>query len=1482
MLILLRCNEPNCSLTYDIEKDRLTLFIPAIDPARVIWYGRGSTPEEAMDKYDIDDVRYILDLDCALYEYMGSDRGKVYVLDAFENQYRFYGGHPDVGRQLDCTLLRPVMNLARMVKDQHEIGLIRKANEISSRAHREVLAKTRDFQNEAEVEGLFLNVCISHQAKEQAYDVIAASGPNAGTLHYDSNNEDFENRQLMCLDAGCEWQLYASDITRTFPLSGEWSSKEAENIYHLVEKMQESCIERLGPGVRYLDLHIKAHQIAIDGLLALGILHNGTKEEIYKAGTSRAFFPHGLGHHVGLEVHDVGQSELMSYQSNGVKITGEELYGKVCLTLPIYSSVIYAKSPQPYSLFPEQYHHPVYERSMCLAPTDPSSPALHEGMVVTVEPGIYFSRYALEKFYLPHPDHSKYINVAVLNKYYPVGGVRIEDDVLITAKGYEVLTTAPKGADMLDIIQSGDPEADLDGRRSRESSETLSGEKEQDNAAVFRAPGISRENSWKFAKACAEREATPAQCLRDTKSCAEPTKPATLPRGFGPHAGQKSNIASEPTQKATAPSASAQEEVKLLPRADHPPWKGITVESHGCNYMRRSKEMSMAPLTKQLSTSPPCLEEPAYLGQCPGIKEQERVFGKLQEVFPASHRSSLRGLRSEEPAEPAPVLENRSREMSHFPQVHRSFEKRSSSKPGNPSSGSNMVTLHELQDKFDRGIKEARERFLARRSKRHQIGSGTVPLEVVLKRLAALEFGILNRFLTRQAEEDKAHLSFLGSAQVQRLIDVSPALREYEMQLRLLEQQDSECQMQLMMIEQKNDKRSIEEKEALKESSGGLIDPRGRAENYHVSTQIEEMEKLFSSAGIDPKSLIATAAREQLSKVRSPTTTEGDHAPQDIETKFNLLKQRVQEHERQSEVLSRQSWRDINVRNAGATSREEDFKVHRSASTSQKKLKVKLPPLVPPPRNVVEDASGSKSEGRFSGSSQPAPPRGDYQMQLMQLEQANRKRLLLARQEEDAKAHAQKIFEAMQQNTTRRLGDRMTKELLADELTKEEFQHIQRTSSQQDYTFQLLLLELRTKQRLDLEKQEQQAIAKEHEHAMAMLQNETLNIGDEPLSHTQEVCHKNCPQIDYSFHLMLMARRCAQRQHLAAEANAKTHEHVMALLQERSGELPYKTTGHDPRQCQKLCSQRDFSLHLGLLERWNKERLRRETRGRESKAQKPDEESLSLHTEQVKEETTPVATEGKTDDAAGESRSEESKDLRKHRQQQGFEAQLKILEQSCRRRLLLARQEQESEPQKSTEASPFLLSEQAKEEKSDDAAGEPRSEESEDLRKQRQQQNYEAQLKILEQMGQRRLLLAGQSEVPPVGSAPPCPGSSIPTPEPDPKAQNPNQKQAPESDLAIPTAKLVDLLNDCLPRHDSMTKWRPMQRMQPMPGVWVDAPKSAPVPISPPPQGQNGPAGYPIAFPRPTCSNGHPAVYECHVGRCPMRGEFGPLPGMEH
>jgi Xaa-Pro dipeptidase len=299
-------------MTYDIKNDVLTLFLPRFEPRSVIYNGRGSTPAEALDKYDIDRALYIDDLNAFMSHWFDLHQGQLYLLHAWQ------APHTPLSAIIDHTSLLPAMNHVRAIKDDYEIQQIKQANDISSQAHREVLASILNFKNESQVEGLFLDVCISKLAKRQAYAPIAGSGQNAGTLHYADNNEDFADRQLMVLDAGCEWQLYASDITRTFPLANNWPSQESKEIYQLVQRMQETCIDGLAPGVRYLDLHILAHQIAIDGLLTLGILHNGTKEEIYKAGTSRAFFMHGLGHHMGLDVHDPGQAELMSFDQRQV------------------------------------------------------------------------------------------------------------------------------------------------------------------------------------------------------------------------------------------------------------------------------------------------------------------------------------------------------------------------------------------------------------------------------------------------------------------------------------------------------------------------------------------------------------------------------------------------------------------------------------------------------------------------------------------------------------------------------------------------------------------------------------------------------------------------------------------------------------------------------------------------------------------------------------------------------------------------------------------------------------------------------------------------------------------------------------------------------------------------------------------------------------------------------------------------------------
>ncbi|KAL3444432.1 peptidase M24, structural domain-containing protein [Aspergillus insuetus] len=400
-------DEADCHLTYDIRNDVLTLYVPKISLREAIYMGPTLSVDEAQQRYDIDCARYYDTIQRDLAEWIDryNKDAPIYILHDTQA--------PEIpleNLRLDEKSLLPAMDAAREVKDEYEIRMIREANKISGLAHRKVLENIHRMSNEGEIEGLFLDVCVSHGAKNQAYGIIAGSGPNAAVLHYMKNNEPLRGRQLVCIDAGAEWNCYASDVTRTIPLGRDWPSEHAKDIYAIVEEMQDECIKRVKQGVRYRDLNELAHVIAIKGLQRLGILNDGSVDEIRQSGASAVFFPHGLGHHVGLEVHDV--------------------------------------SAQPITASDQADGHRYRE----FVPTM-STPLLQEGMVITIEPGIYFNKLALEnarKLLI-----SKYINFDKAEQYLPVGGVRIEDDLLVTRTGYENLTTAPKGQEMLEIIRRG-------------------------------------------------------------------------------------------------------------------------------------------------------------------------------------------------------------------------------------------------------------------------------------------------------------------------------------------------------------------------------------------------------------------------------------------------------------------------------------------------------------------------------------------------------------------------------------------------------------------------------------------------------------------------------------------------------------------------------------------------------------------------------------------------------------------------------------------------------------------------------------------------------------------------------------------------------------------------------------------------------------------------------------------------------------------
>ncbi|KAI0901603.1 peptidase M24, structural domain-containing protein [Annulohypoxylon nitens] len=391
-------DEADCFFIYDIETGHSTLFIPPIDPDSVIWSGLPLSVEEALTKYDVDAVLPSTELNPTLVRLGGRPKSTVFAIaDRVSDEVTFLEFN-----NKDFTILGEAVDESRVIKDEYEIALIKKANEISGAAHKAVLEKVKSAKNEYELEGAFIGISIHYGAKKQAYPSIVASGRAAATLHYVHNDKDLTGKDLLLLDAGAEWSNYAADITRTFPISGKFT-EESRAIYEIVLQMQTDTIAVLKEGVSWDEVHLLAHKIAIDGLLSLGVL-KGNRDEILEARTSTAFLPHGLGHYLGLDTHDTGGH-------------------------PNYSD------PDPIFRYLRVRQN------------------LPAGSVITVEPGIYFCEFIIRP-YLKDPKHSKYIDEKVLDKYWDVGGVRIEDNLLITKDGSINLTDAIKDPDEIEKIIS--------------------------------------------------------------------------------------------------------------------------------------------------------------------------------------------------------------------------------------------------------------------------------------------------------------------------------------------------------------------------------------------------------------------------------------------------------------------------------------------------------------------------------------------------------------------------------------------------------------------------------------------------------------------------------------------------------------------------------------------------------------------------------------------------------------------------------------------------------------------------------------------------------------------------------------------------------------------------------------------------------------------------------------------------------------------
>lgn len=374
---------PGSHVIYDCKNDRLVLYLPNIDEEDVMWSGLPLSLEEARKTFEVDDVKYASELAADVKSFDGL---QIYTTDINDQNRQF----SDVLREQDVDFFE-ALDESRLIKDHYELELMRHAARITDKCHYAVMTAVPIETKETHIHAEFMYHALRQGSKFQAYDPICCSGTSCSTLHYVKNDGDIPmSKRSILIDAGAEWECYASDVTRCFPINGDWTKEHLE-IYNIVSKMQSGTMALIKPGAHWDEIHLTAHKILIDEFLHLSIFNSEfSAEEIFESKISVAFFPHGLGHLLGMDTHDVG--------------------GR-----PNYND------PDPLLRY-LRLRRP-----------------LQEGMVLTDEPGVYFSPFLL-KDVLEDSDKSKFINKETLEKYWYIGGVRIEDDLLITANGFENFT----------------------------------------------------------------------------------------------------------------------------------------------------------------------------------------------------------------------------------------------------------------------------------------------------------------------------------------------------------------------------------------------------------------------------------------------------------------------------------------------------------------------------------------------------------------------------------------------------------------------------------------------------------------------------------------------------------------------------------------------------------------------------------------------------------------------------------------------------------------------------------------------------------------------------------------------------------------------------------------------------------------------------------------------------------------------------------
>lgn len=413
--------EPGCFGVIRVAPAASILFIPRLPQEYAQWMGAIKPPQWFKETYLVDDVYFVDEMESVLRDVLGVQSLRWYDFTNLDSglslpQPVFDGS--DNLKFISGPAMAHALNELRVVKTEAEIVILQYTNDVTSRSHistmQEVFSKRLPevMAMEHFAETNFRYRSALEGCARVGYHCIACSGLNNAVLHYghagEPNNESVAADSLRLIDMGAEYHCYTADVTVTFPTSGRFSA-EQKIIYSAVWEAVLAVERAVKPNVDYRDMHRLSHRVMLEQLVkTTNLFTTSNVDELLKHNVAASLSPHGLGHSIGTDVHCVG-----GY------LPGEQ------------------KDKTDLSIKGLRFGRP-----------------LKQNMVITVEPGLYFIEYLLDEL-KSDPVKSKLVNWQEMNRFKSVGGVRIEDNIVITENGCRVLTDVPRTVEDVEAVMTG-------------------------------------------------------------------------------------------------------------------------------------------------------------------------------------------------------------------------------------------------------------------------------------------------------------------------------------------------------------------------------------------------------------------------------------------------------------------------------------------------------------------------------------------------------------------------------------------------------------------------------------------------------------------------------------------------------------------------------------------------------------------------------------------------------------------------------------------------------------------------------------------------------------------------------------------------------------------------------------------------------------------------------------------------------------------